>query len=241
MSPAERLPVIAVTGMAFEARIAAGPDVITVCATRADALVEALIAAIAKGCRGIVSFGVAGGLAPHVKPGDCIVARSIVTPQQRFDTHLEWASRLLQSIPGAMHADMAGSLQLISSPADKIALGQATGALAVDMESIVVARVAAEHGVPFAVVRVVADACHRELPPAARVDLLPDGTPDLRAVLASVIRRPHQIAGLMRVALDTRAARSTLVRVRRQMGPGFGLAEEAESMAPSQPAIEHAE
>lgn len=241
MSAVERLPVIAVTGMAFEARIAAGPGVVTVCAPRADALAQALAAAIAKGCRGLVSFGVAGGLAPHVSPGDCIVARSIVTPQQRFDTHLEWSSQLLQSIGGAMHADMAGSLRLISSPADKIALGRTTGALAVDMESVVVARFAADCGVPFAVVRVVADACHRELPPAARIDLRPDGTPDLRAVLNSVIGRPQQIGGLIRVALDTRAARAALLRARREMGPGFGLAEAAESVATSQPAIERAE
>ncbi len=242
MLPTSRLPVVALTGMTFEARIASGPGVTTVCSSRADVLTEGLSAAIAKGCRGIVSFGIAGGLAPHLRPGACIVARSIVTPQQeRIDTHLEWASHLLQAIPGAIHADLAGSRQLVSLPADKIALGRATGAVAVDMESIIGIRMAAEHGLPFAAIRVVADACHRELPPAAQIELKASGSPDLPAVLRSVMERPRQVSALMRVALDTRTARAALLRARRELGLGFGLLDTAEPQLAPQAAIAPAE
>ena len=61
-----RLPVIAVTGMAFEARIVRGEGVEVVYAARADLLERALSAAVARGCSGIVSFGTAGGLAPDL-------------------------------------------------------------------------------------------------------------------------------------------------------------------------------
>jgi len=237
MLPTTQLPVLAVTGMAFEARIAAGPGVRTICSSRPDILAADLAAAIAMGCRGIVSFGVAGGLAGHVKPGTCIVARSVVTAEQRFDSHLEWASRLLQTIPGAIHADIAGSRALVATPADKIALGRSTGAAAVDMESVLCVGAAVAHGLPFAAVRVVADPHHRVLPHAAQVGLLPDGTPDLSAVMRSVMGRPHQVAALIRVALDTRTARSALVRARRQLGPGFGLLEVAEAAMTPQPAV----
>jgi hopanoid-associated phosphorylase len=241
MPPTTQLPVIAVTGMAFEARIAAGPGVRTVCSSRPDALAADLAAAIAMGCRGIVSFGIAGGLAAHVKPGTCIVARSVVTAEQRFDSHLEWASSLLQTIPGAIHADIAGTRALVVTSADKMALGRSTGAVAVDMESMLCVDAASAHGLPFAAVRVVADPHDRALPHAAQIGLLPDGTPDLPAVMRSVIERPRQVAALIRVALDTRTARAALLRARRQLGPSFGLGEFIEPVITPQPAVASAD
>lgn len=71
------LPVIVVTGMAFEARIARGQGVEVVYAARADLLERALNAAVARGCSGIVSFGTAGGLAPDLQPGALIVADAV--------------------------------------------------------------------------------------------------------------------------------------------------------------------
>jgi hopanoid-associated phosphorylase len=231
------LPVIAVTGMAFEARIAAGPGVRTVCSSSPDTLTADLAAAIAMGCRGIVSFGIAGGLAAHVKPGTCIIARSVVTAKERFDSHLEWASHLLQTIPGAIHADIVGSRDLVTTSADKIALGRSTGAVAVDMESRLCVDAAIAHDLPFAAVRVVADPHDRALPHAAQIGLLPDGTSDLPAVMRSVMGRPRQVAALIRVALDTRTARAALVRARRQLGPGFGLVDLVKPVVAPQPAI----
>lgn len=237
MGASTQSPVVAVTGMAFEARIAAGPGVVAICGGRADQLAADLAAAIAGGCRGIVSFGIAGGLAEHVAPGTCIVARSIVSAQERFDSHLEWASRLLQTIPGAIHADIAGVAAPVMTPSDKISLGRATGAAAVDMESLLCVGAAVTHGLPFAAVRVVADPWHRALPPAAQIGLLPNGTPDLSAVMRSVMTRPRQVGALIRVGLDTRTARAALVRARRQLGPGFGLIDPAETMVAPQTAV----
>src|ERR1700761_6371943 len=88
------LPVIAVTGMAFEARIARGEGVEVVYAARADLLQRALSAALVRGCSGIVSFGTAGGLAPDLEPGSLIVADAIEGPFGRLETDHGWASRL---------------------------------------------------------------------------------------------------------------------------------------------------
>jgi nucleoside phosphorylase len=59
--------------------------------------------------------------------------------------------------------------------AGKRALRAETGALAVDMESHVAARVAARRGLPFAVVRVISDSADEALPPAAQIGMKPDG------------------------------------------------------------------
>src|ERR1700761_4226056 len=88
------LPVIVVTGMAFEARIARGEGVEVVYAARADLLERALSAAVARGCAGIVSFGTAGGLAPDLEPGSIIVADAVAGPLGRLQTDRAWTDRL---------------------------------------------------------------------------------------------------------------------------------------------------
>ncbi len=92
------------------------------------------------------------------------------------------------------------------------ALHARTGAVAVDLESAVVALAAAEAGLPFLVLRAIADPAERGLPAAARIRLKPDGAPDLGKILASLLVGPGQIGALIRLADDTRRALRTLSR-----------------------------
>lgn len=215
-------PVVAVTCLAFEARIAAGSGVAVICGNGSQ-LVAALEATIKRGISGIISFGIAGGLAPDLAPGDWVVASGVVTAQERFPTDPIWRRKLLDVLPQAMHADIAGVDTPVVEAAAKRALGERTGTTAVDMESHIAARMAAMHGLPFAACRVIIDPAHRRLPPAAMVGLRPDGTPDVGAVFRSVLRRPHQLPALARIALDAGIARAALLRGRRQLGAGFGF------------------
>jgi adenosylhomocysteine nucleosidase len=219
MSPPDM--IVAVTGLAFEAGIAAGPGVTVLTGDSANR--EAIADAVSRGCRGIISFGIAGGLASHLKPGACIVARSIVMGDQRFHSNPEWSERLLRIIPGSIHGDIAGADTPVWCPGHKREMGDATGAVAVDMESAVSAIAAVHHNLPFAAVRVVADPSHRGLPPAALGPRMADGTTDLSAVWRSIVAQPNQLGALIRLAFDTRTARSVLVRSRRLIGPGFGF------------------
>src|SRR5258708_4568607 len=67
------MTVIAVTGMAREARIARRAKVAPVIASGdAQLLSSRLEAAIRAGAKGIISFGIAGALAPLLKPGDVV-------------------------------------------------------------------------------------------------------------------------------------------------------------------------
>jgi hopanoid-associated phosphorylase len=218
---APRPHVIVVTGLAFEARIAAGPGVVALSGSAAKP--EAVSAAVQQGCQGIISFGVAGGLASHLKPGSCIVARSVVMGDRRIDSHREWSDRLLATIPGSIHADIAAAETPVCSPRDKKKMALATGAVAVDMESGTSAIAAFKHKLPFAALRVVADPFHRSLPPAALAERLVDGKTDLSAVWRSILAQPSQLGGLFRLALDTRTARAALVRSRRLAKPAFGI------------------
>jgi len=224
----------------------AGAGVTVVCAGSELQIRRAIENALREGCRGILSFGISGGLAPHLGPGTCVVARSVIADHGRYATHRAWAQSLIDmvrdaacgegaSAPGALRdislADIAGADAPVACTNAKRMLYQKTGAVAVDMESHVAARIAAEYRVPFAALRVITDPSNRVLPPAALVATRREGTIDVAAITRSVIRRPGQLPTLFRLALDSWAARRTLVPSRRCLGANLGLPDLREHLA----------
>jgi hypothetical protein len=97
------------------------------------------------------------------------------------------------------------------------------GAAVVDMESHIAGAVAARHGLPFAIARVVSDAADRDLPAAARVGMAGDGGMDIGAVLKSLAGNPRQLPALIRVGLEAESAFRALRRVRGVLGPELGF------------------
>ncbi len=214
--------VVAVTCLALEAGIARGPGVSVIC-NQSSGLRAALGAAIAHGASGIISFGIAGGLAPELVAGDWVVASGVRSGKNVISTDRAWAHRLVEILPNAVHAHVVGADSVIASPSEKFQLYDETGAAAVDMESHIAAEIAAEHRIPFVACRVIIDAAHRRLPPAATLGLRLDGTPDVSAVFRSVWENPRQLPDLIRVALDHHTARRALRSGRKQLGVGLGF------------------
>jgi hopanoid-associated phosphorylase len=211
--------IIVVTGLAFEARIAGGATIVGEDLRYGTRLSTEL----ARGGRGVISFGIGGGLADDLAPGQWIVAANVVSSTERHRTDDGWSQSMLRALPGARHATVAGVDRPVADPEAKRMLGQRTGAVIVDTESHVVARLAAAYDVPFVVCRAVVDPVHRELPPAALLDLLPGGTPNVSAILRSVATQPGQLAMLARLAVDAAIARSALRRARTRLGADLGF------------------
>ncbi len=126
--------MIVVVGMAFEARIAAGLGVPIVCGGDGQHLAASLARAMAAGCGGLISFGVAGGLAPHLKPGNCVIGSAILDNGTSLPTDARWAQRLMRILPNTVHGPILGVREPIAHADDKAALHRETGALTVDME-----------------------------------------------------------------------------------------------------------
>jgi adenosylhomocysteine nucleosidase len=215
--------MIVVVGLAFEARIAAGPGMSVICSGDGQDLWGAVTRAITPDCRGLVSFGVAGGLDPNLKPGACVVASAIVSGNTRMPTDHHWSQQLIKTIPDAVYGILAGARAPVADPRAKRALHEKTGAIAVDMESYVVAKVAAAHSLPMVAIRVITDPAMRALPEAVLAAMRPDGTTSVTAMIRSLMKRPRELPALVQTALDARAARTTLLRGRQLLGPGLGL------------------
>jgi hopanoid-associated phosphorylase len=217
-------PLIVVCGLAFEAHIAAGPGVVTVCAS-GPALamrLDALLAGGAQACRGILSFGCAGGLDPALRAGDCVLASAIDTAAGRLPVEREWLERLHARIAWAQRGVLAGVSQPLTEPTAKASLWRSSGACAVDMESHHAALLAQRHGLPFAACRVVVDPAHRCVPTSATASLREDGTTALAPILRELAREPGQLPTLALLANDLLAARRGLRLARQAAGPAFG-------------------
>jgi adenosylhomocysteine nucleosidase len=223
------MALLAVTGMQAEARIArdAGLPAIVIGGGATPRLV-AVERAIADGATALVSFGVAGALDPALRPGTILLPEAVILPSgdaipcspwfalSRPFTNGSSGDKKKESSMARPNGAMAGSIYggdtIISGVRAKQSQFRQTGALAVDLESGIVARAAARAGIPFFVLRAVADPASSELPPAALVGLHEDGRPALLRVVASALRRPTQVPALIQLALDTRAALSALTR-----------------------------
>ena len=213
--------LIAVTGMQREAKLlrsrcevlVAGSDNSTL-ATKIDAVTE-------HGARAILSFGLCGALSPGIAVGAVVIANEVVSQDERWRPDEAW-SNVLGSACGATIGVVGGSDSVLLTQDSKAAMHRQTGAIAVDMESRIVARVAVARGVPFAVLRAVSDDAHHTLPPAAAFGLNREGRVDYSAVFLSVLDEPSQIAALIRTARDTNTAMKALFRCLERLGPGLG-------------------
>jgi hopanoid-associated phosphorylase len=208
-----------ITGMRGEARLLGSAGFVRVTGGqpgRSRILAEELVAS---GVRALLSFGIAGGLAPDVPAGTLIIGRRVLADGNRVVTcDPGWCHRLGAVLTGARTGDILGRDTAVATVADKRALHAATGAFAVDMESHGVALAAAAAGLPFAVLRAVADGSGRALPPAALVGLAPDGRVAVGAVMRAVMTQPAQLPELIAIAIGSAAALRTLRRAVRQIG-----------------------
>lgn len=175
----------------------------------------------------VISFGIAGGLDASLAPGHVVIANGIMAGGQRWPTDPGivrlWGQLLEDRRERVTAADVAGAETPVLSVHGKSALRIATGAAAVDTESHIAAQFAASRALPFAAIRVVCDSADRELPSLIMTAMDADGSLDLAAILASLARRPLQMAALPRLARDARLAFARLSRVGAALGPGFSL------------------
>lgn len=204
----ETAALLILVGMTREARIVG---------TRVRVVVgaDAFVAAIErKRPAAILSFGICGALDPSLKVGDLVVASAV----NGVATDVDWTARLAAALPAARVGPFAAGDTMAADRAAKAPLRRETGAIAVDMES----HRAATSGIPFAVLRAVSDTADQSLPPAARVGLKRDGSPDIPAVLRSLLGSPRQLPALMRTARDVEIAYTALRHALDLAGPGFG-------------------
>ncbi len=161
------MPLGIVVGLAAEARIARRLGEVGIgggLPAGAEAAAEALVAG---GATALLSFGLAGGLDPNLRPGDIVVPVVVLEDGRRYPTD----DALCRGLGGSTAGMLFAADSIVADAGTKRALSERTGASAVDLESGAVARVAQRHRLPFAALRAICDPATRSLPPAALIAL----------------------------------------------------------------------
>ena len=228
------MTILVACGLQREAKILGSPGVIAVAGGGDVDRLAAMLEAQAGRAVMIVSSGIAGALDPALRAGDVVMDLPPFVPSAvegratndapgvstALDTNGwgDWGERLRTALPYAHRGPIIGQDHIAVTTAEKAALA-ATGALAVDMETHIAARVAARHGLPFMAIRTISDTAHETLPPAALVGMNTDGSMALGKVLASLARRPGQLPALIRTGRSAELAFKALANVHQELAP----------------------
>jgi len=199
--------LLVATGLRREARLIAGQGIIAIAGGGDADRLERELDVLAGSATALLSSGLAGALAPDLDVGDVVIGNAcfgVDTAPSAF------AGQLARWLPEARLGLIAASDMATATADEKQLLYARTSALAVDMESHVVARVAARHGLPFAALRVISDTADESLPPAALAGMQPDGRVAIGPVIAALARNPRQLPGLVRTARNADKALRTL-------------------------------
>jgi len=186
---------------------------------------------VREGAGALLCFGVAGALDPSLRCGDVILATEAICVQPlalhlpdmrptalpalaRLRTSENWRAELAASLlrqGPVIERPILTSAELICDAQEKARLFRQTGAVAVDMESAAVGVVASLHGLPFMVLRVVADTAADALPEVLRGIVGPDpaGPPSWVSWLPA-LAAPAAWPGLVRMGHRYQFARGVL-------------------------------
>ena len=139
---------------------------------------------------GVLSVGFAGALQAELRPGDALLVTHILAQDEaapsasltaggiRPDARLAHiAAMAVAQAAVVSHTGALLSTTAVAAPAAvKQALGQRSGALAVDMESYSVGQMAAQNHIPFAVLRTIFDTAREHMALPVEACITADGS-----------------------------------------------------------------
>jgi adenosylhomocysteine nucleosidase len=170
------------------------------------------------GATALVSWGTAGGLDPTLRAGTLCVPSSVMALDGvEWPTDPHWREILCAAIAARQPLSLRKLLTHPTALADvagKAAAFRDTGAVAVDMESVAIAAVAARNRVPFVAVRVIVDTALDALPGAV-IAATRGGRVRTASLLRELVMAPGDLGGLLRLASRYTVAKRALATVAR--------------------------
>jgi adenosylhomocysteine nucleosidase len=181
------------------------------------------------GVHALAVFGVAGGLDPRLGSGALMIPAELIDDAgKRYSADPAWRARLMQAVAGRCRGEPLLTVRVpLLTPRAKAAARERHGAAAVDMEGAAVALIAGQHGVPFLMVRAVADTALHVIPPALAAAVDRFGRPRPRALIGALLRRPRLLLSLPGLARSMSQSMRALRLVVELAGPDLAWARPA--------------
>ena len=158
----------------------------------------------------VLAAGFAGALKADLRVGDVVLASEVVD-----STGKGYATTWPEELPAgpwqpSLHQGRLLTMpRLVATPVEKLRLAEEHGALAVDMESAVIAAACSKRAIPFGCVRVISDDATTSLSPRL-VELLSRCRVSPWRFAGAFMRSPALLLEMMRLARHTRFAAKQL-------------------------------
>ena len=181
---------------------------------------------IAQGATRLISWGCAGALSAVLQSGDLVLADTLITAEgETIAVNADWhqhvkavLEKLACESKFALRCGvLLESKTLVSTSHDKQHKHQQTRAIALDMESVAIAKVAQYHALPFLAIRAIADPVTMDLPKAVSHALNEQGDVQLGKLLKYLLWHPSESKGLLILGQQFNAAKHTLKLVAKEL------------------------
>ncbi len=175
---------------------------------------------IANGAQRLISWGCAAALNDCLKSGDLIIPDQLLSEKQQT---LSIASRWSQYVQKQLaslnpHTDLlVESSKIVSESTNKRSIQKQSKGIALDMESVAIAKTALQHNLPALVIRCIADPVSMNLPKSISYAQNNQGKIILTKLLGYLLTHPAELPGLIKLGLHFKAANNKLKLVAKQL------------------------
>lgn len=185
----------------------------------AENALRAALHLVSIGVDALASVGLAGGLNSEMEAGHIVIATNILQTdgkrtQGSWNVHAAgiapaWDCLRAEGIPVSCGTILTSPEAVLNSDRKKWLFRQ-TRAIAVDMESAAVARIALEKDISFFGMRAICDPVNVTLPVEIYMCLNKDGTINFRSLFSNMVTRPSILKDLLRMGKNYSIAKSAL-------------------------------
>ncbi|MFV2058319.1 MAG: hypothetical protein ACC707_17775 [Thiohalomonadales bacterium] len=180
-----------------------------------------------QGSNALLSFGTAVGISPICKAGDIIIAKTCLDScNHSWPAHPHWHQTLYNLLSqhksiNVLTETLCESERLLNNRLEKEKIFASTGAIAVDMESAAIARMAHTHHLPFLSLRAIVDSLDRHIPAVVTNAMDKQGNVNTGKLLLGLFRQPTALMPLIQLAGSFYLAKKALVNCRKIAGLDF--------------------
>jgi len=175
---------------------------------------------IDKGAERLISWGCAAALKASLHPGDLVFPQTLLTERhEELTIASPWFNGVLDRLSplNPFTGSLVESSFIVADSLEKKSIHKQTRAIAVDMESIAIVKIAIQNNLPVLVIRCIADPVTMNLPEAVSYALNDQGDVVLVKLLWYLLTHPNELPGLIKLGLHFNAAKNKLKLAARHL------------------------
>ncbi len=175
---------------------------------------------ITNGAKRLISWGCSAALIDELQPGDLILPNNLLTEKNEVlsitSPWLQYTQKQLAPLNPHTNS-LVESNHIVADSTEKKSIHQQSKAIALDMESIAISKIAAQYNYPALVIRSIADPVNMSLPKSISYAQSEQGEIILNKLLGYLLTHPIELPSLIKLGLHFKAAKNKLKLVAKQL------------------------